>query len=333
MFQSTMNVEIHFAPLQGYTDAVYRKTFCSMFNDVDYYYSPYISVENSGKLLGNDDIAEFEEHTIIQILPGNLGELKMLVSEVNRLGYTRLNINMGCPYPMVINKGRGAALMQKPNFVADCINYIHDYTELKLSLKMRSGLKNPNEIFDLLRKILLQKVSEIIVHPRLASQLYKGKADVLIVSKCLTEYPDTKFIYNGDIFLYNDFIEKGESLLNLNSFMLGRGLLMNPFLAEQIKSGRSEFLPNYTFRLFKFMTRLVDEIILDSKDAGHALNRCKNQLGYLLIGFPEFKKLKKKIIKEKSVDGLKLLLNNVQHEPEFSSNDAFHNNLSSHIAP
>lgn len=308
MLKTSNDIRIHFAPLQGYTDRVYRTVFQKLFDGVDYFYSPYVMVDRDKTIDGIHDIVPFQESLVPQILPGNLNELKVLVNAFSQLPYRKINVNMGCPYKMVTGKGRGAALMQNPTFAADIVNYFSENTSLELSLKMRSGLEEEEEIFRLLDGIPLNKVAEIIIHPRTARQLYKGNANVRVVKKCKMNYPKVPFVYNGDISSLQDFQMIRNILDDQNEWMLGRGLLHNPFLARQIKSNCANLDANYRKRLHQFMNVLLAEIISDSKDMGHALNRCKIQFSYLLEEFSEFKKQRKKIVKVKSINDLETIL-------------------------
>jgi len=307
------NAEIHFAPLQGYTDKEYRYAFEKNFGEIDFYYSPYVSVRNDSSIDALEDITFHENekeqlNLIPQILPGNMDELKLLMNAIVPLGYKKININAGCPYSMVTRKGRGAALILQPEKVTEMINLIHGETDFELSLKTRAGFENGNDIFHFLGQIPLDKLSEVIVHPRVAKQLYKGEADVAIFKKCIQNFPETSFIYNGDIKTLSDFQQKKEVVPMQKKWMIGRGLLENPFLAIQIKSENSEYFDVDETKLCHFIFDLIHQIEEKSMDKGHALNRCKIQMNILLNGFPTWKKSKKKIEKLRSMEELKAVV-------------------------
>ncbi|MDA3928572.1 MAG: tRNA-dihydrouridine synthase family protein [Prolixibacteraceae bacterium] len=289
-----MNIEtqskpiIHFAPLQGFTDKVYREMFDKHFGNIDYYYSPYLSLNNDLSTHSDSDIVlnarqHHKNKLIPQILPANTNELKTLLNKVIEQGYKTVNINAGCPYPMVIRKGRGSALLQQPDFIVESVKYIEEYTRLNVSIKLRSGIENSDEIYRFLDGIPIEKFQHIIVHPRTAKQLYKGEASIEVFKKCKALFKEASFIYNGDIKSVSDFNKLSTELGSESQVMIGRGLLENPFLALQLKN-------NYTYNektknepLIHFMLDLIENIEVDSKDQGHALNRIKNQFNTLLI--------------------------------------------------
>lgn len=306
-------IQIKFAPLQGYTDKVYRRTYQRFFIGIDEFYSPYVCLNNQQVPDGLNDIIPKQDKLTPQVLPSNTKELELLLAKIQQLGYSKININMGCPYPMVTRKGRGSALISKPNLVNDLIKCAKGYGVEKLSLKMRLGLSSENEIFNLLSHLNFGMVDEIIIHPRTAEQLYKGKANVQIFKKCQINFPDFQFIYNGDIQTYDQFVQLKQDLNGINGIMLGRGLLMNPFLAEQIKQNLPVVSIEKKQKLVDFITDLFFEICKDSKDAGHALNRCKTQITYILSGDDSSKSSRRKIMKVKSLDELRAEIDNIKY--------------------
>lgn len=315
---ANMNNEpiIHFAPLQGYTDNAYRETHFKEIGNVDFYYSPYLSVENDGtiksvsKFLPNKDF--FHSQLLIpQILPCNLSELKQLATCVSVHGFTTVNINLGCPYPMVTRKGKGAALIKNPEYVNQFLEYFETETKLKVSLKIRSGLEEQSEIFRFLGAIDKNRVDSIIIHPRTAKQLYKGLADVSTYVKCVELFPSVRLIYNGDIQGFSNFIKLTEILPAQQEWMIGRGLLKNLFLPWQLKNNTGELPQNHSILLHSFCDRLYIAIKESSNDEAHALNRIRIQLIGLFENNLEMKKVVKKLKKLKTLTEVRQIIDSL----------------------
>lgn len=303
--------EIHFAPLQGYTDLAHRNAYFQLIGDVDFYYTPYFSVDDNLSYKPKIFLDGLFNLTIPQILPGNMNELKKLFNFISELHFLLININLGCPYPMVTRKGRGAGLILKPNLVSEMIQFINDHSKLKISLKTRLGLSGETEIFNLLEKIGHKKIETVIIHPRTAKQLYNGNASIEIFKKCKEMFPNFDFIYNGDINSVEDFVILKDQIPEQKKWMLGRGLLSNPLLAWQIKNGDHNLPENFKEKLIDFVFLLIANIERDSKDEGHALNRVKSQFAYLSNSFPDSRKLSRLIKKSKSIGGVKEILNGI----------------------
>jgi len=305
--------EIHFAPLQGYTDLAYCNTHFQFIGNVDYYYTPFFSVEDDLCIDGESFREGLFIRTIPQILPGNMDELKVLLRFVVDNHFSTININLGCPYPMVTRKGRGAALIENPNLVSDMIHYISDHSNLAISLKTRLGLLDENAIFKLLEKVGADKIQSVIIHPRIAKQLYSGNASCIMFQQCKELFPQFDLIYNGDINTFEDFSRLKDQIAGQEKWMLGRGLLSNILLGWQIKNSSPNLPDDFNEMLYTFVFHLIGNIEGSSKDMGHALNRVKSQFLYLSHSFPMQRKFFRTIRKSKSLMEIK----------EFLSTDSF----------
>ena len=112
---------------------------------------------------------------------------------------------------------------------------IFEQIDIQFSVKCRLGYFRPNEIEAIIPIFNRFPLSELIIHPRIGKQLYKGEADVEQFV-ALIPYINAPLVYNGDIFSVEGFERIREKVQPVYHFMLGRGLLANPFLAEEIKS-------------------------------------------------------------------------------------------------
>jgi tRNA-dihydrouridine synthase B len=294
--------EIHFAPLQGFTDLAYCNAHFQYIGNVDYYYTPYFSVDDQLFINVKKNREGLFARTIPQILPGNMEELKVLFRFVIENRFQKININLGCPYPMVTRKGRGAGLIQKPGLVSEMINYISDHSNLNVSLKTRLGLIDETAIFKLLEIINPGKIETIIIHPRTAKQLYKGNTSLMMFRQCIEEFPQFDFIYNGDINSFEDFIKLKDQFQHQDKWMLGRGLLSNPLLGWQIKNNSCNLVEDSYKKLYEFIFNLIGNIERDSKDQGHALNRVKSHFIYLCNSFTEPRSIFRAVKKSKSLN-------------------------------
>ena len=198
----------------------------------------------------------------INYIPQILGNDALLIS--NRLkwlkeqGYTEVNWNLGCPYPMVTKRNMGAGLLNQPEKIHDILKYIMADSSINLSIKCRLGLIDDQEIFPLLDVFNQFEIKEVIVHSRTATQMYKGiaKAEKLMP---IIEKSKNPIAYNGDINSLKKFKEL-QALFdgNIHHFMLGRGLLMKPYLANQIK-GIGDSNDEIKEKMYEFHQDLIVE--------------------------------------------------------------------------
>lgn len=302
IFAASLNNMIYFAPLQGFTDYVYRKVYASFFSDVDGYFIPYISIKN--EKIAEKYIREIlpeknpQEKAVPQVLAKDSRELLLMAGELKRFGYTEINLNMGCPYPMVTNRGKGAGLMIHPENLEKMLDDFFHTTNLKLSVKLRAGLNSPNEIEQVLPVLNAFPLTEIIFHPRIAKQLYKGEIYDSAFSH-VAENCKHRLVYNGDIFSLKDFSSKKSRFPQITDWMLGRGILMNPFLPAEINS-KIFSAEEKKSTLEEFHRHLFEDYMQKMDNPGNALNKMKQFWVYFSHNFEDQHKVLKGIKKIKS---------------------------------
>ena len=229
--------KIEFAPLQGYTDAIYRTIHNKVFGGINSYYSPFIRLEK-GEVRQKDikDILPENNENINlvpQIIVNSNEEFLKLTESVCNLGYKRIDINMGCPFPLQTKKGRGAAILQNTKHLEDIVESINSINDIDFSIKMRLGMDSAEDAKGALEIINKAKLHHITIHPRIAKQQYKGEIDYqtfdYIYQNCL--HP---IIYNGDILSQEDIYNIINIYPKIEGIMIGRGLLAKPYLAMEL---------------------------------------------------------------------------------------------------
>ena len=229
--------KIEFAPLQGYTDAIYRTIHNKVFGGINSYYSPFIRLEK-GEVRQKDikDILPENNENINlvpQIIVNSNEEFLKLTESVSNLGYKRIDINMGCPFPLQTKKGRGAAILQNTKHLEDIVESINSINDIDFSIKMRLGMDSAEDAKGALEIINKAKLHHLTIHPRIAKQQYKGEIDYqtfdYIYQNCL--HP---IIYNGDILSQEDIYNIINIYPKIEGVMIGRGLLAKPYLAMEL---------------------------------------------------------------------------------------------------
>ena len=229
-------LDIFFAPLQGYTDDVYRRVHYKLIGGVKNYYTPFVRVE-AGAVRSKDqrDIAP-ENNTGVPVVPqiifNSRKEFDYLVSRIKCLGYNEIDLNMGCPFPLQARHGRGCGILAHPDIVSEIIEGIKENKEITFSVKMRLGWDNSNECDSIIELLNNVQLKHITVHPRTGVQQYKGNVDHDAFKRVYAQ-SSNPIIYNGDILTLDD-IKRIENIFpNMKGIMLGRGLLGAPSLAVE----------------------------------------------------------------------------------------------------
>ena len=228
-------------PFQGITDAPFRNVFKRHFGGIDKFYTPFftgIHKEDHAKNLQGEEIdpkCNDVETLTPQILSTDAEEILRFAMQCKQLGYNEINLNMGCPFPRVANKKRGCGLLPYPDKVEAMFEQVFEEIDIRFSVKCRLGYFSPDEIDAIIPIFNRFPLSELIIHPRIGKQLYKGEADAERF-KVLIPQINAPLVYNGDIVSVESFERIWGQVQPINQFMLGRGLLANPFLAEDIKA-------------------------------------------------------------------------------------------------
>jgi tRNA-dihydrouridine synthase len=295
--------EIYFAPLQESTDFVYRKAHAFHFGGIDKYFSPYLLVQKDGTLKKSHLRDTAPEnctgyHLVPQIMAGNSNDFLFQAKFLIDLGYQEINWNLGCPYPMVTGKGMGSGLLPFPEKISEILDQSLPQLTCRISVKLRSGLNSPEEIFQVIPVLNQYPLSEVILHPRIAKQLFTGTPDRELFEKvaALISHP---LVYNGDIGTMEGFQEVGKIFESVTNWMIGRGMLKNPFLALEIKGiqlpARIEKIEVFE----RFHGEILGNYAAMLSGQGHLITRMTKFWEYFCFQFPNphkaFKRVKKSV--------------------------------------
>lgn len=236
---SLQDFKIFSAPLQGYTEALWRCAHSRLAGGVDNYFTPFLRVEKAG--LRNRDLREIQPAvnngaTIVpQAIFSDAEELRLIADAVRASGYSRLDLNLGCPFPPQWKKGRGAGMIGRVDAMARVADFVKECVDLRFSIKMRLGVENPEEYRALIPLLNEMPLEFVTVHPRVARQQYSGELSIAEFSHLCSE-SSHPVIFNGDLLSVEDIDRVRDSFPAVAGVMIGRGLLARPSLAAEWRS-------------------------------------------------------------------------------------------------
>jgi tRNA-dihydrouridine synthase len=286
------------APLQGFTDAIFRTTFVEHFKGFDSALAPFITTMPAERIHDRHFRDLLPERNLrLRIEPQILGNCAEDFIHVSRrlcdMGYPDVNWNLGCPFRPVTKKRRGAGLLPFPEQVGEFLEKVLPAIPGRLSVKLRLGLNSPLEILKLLPVLNSLPLREVIIHPRTARQMYTGRPDLDSFHLCLgaSRHP---LVYNGDIGDVHRFEEISARFTNVAGWMIGRGALSNPFLPEAITSGADNACAKVQ-RFRAFYEDLFGRYHEALSGPGHLLDRMKGFWTYFGVHFQNGAALCKRI--------------------------------------
>jgi len=298
-----MTPRLILAPLRGITDWPFRAAIARHFPGFHEAVAPFINPQKAGgkKLAPLADLLP-EHNRLLPVVPqllDNHGESFLgMARRLEDLGYDRLNWNLGCPAPMVTHKGRGAAMLAKPDEIFRLLDEVLPRLSCRLSLKTRLGMRDRREILALMPRLNGYPLAELIIHPRLGVQMFAGECDLDGFAEALaaSSHP---VAYNGDISSLDDFRRLAARFPQVSGWMIGRGAVARPALAGEIAVGELTAAP--PMRLAAFHDELFAAYEKKLSGPGHLLGKMKQLWLYFIASFPGREKLVKTIVRTHSL--------------------------------
>lgn len=281
------------APMEGLTGYVYRQAHRRFYPGLTRYYTPFLSPVRDRALTTRDKNEVLPEHNegvplTPQILTRSLDDLLWGARLLREYGYDEINLNLGCPSPTVVSKGKGAGFLREPDAIGALLDgFFSADTGMRLSVKTRLGLDDPVDFECLLEVYNRFPLSELIVHPRVQTDLYKRPTRPEYLRMALRE-SRAPVCGNGDWFCREQVNALPTDFPGLTRAMLGRGLLSDPgLLSPERDAGR----------LRAFHDALLEGYCRQLSGDTNVLFRLKELWFYLRYSFvsPEkfFKRIKK----------------------------------------
>lgn len=315
-------MRFYFAPMEGITTYIYRNAHHKHYGGVEKYYAPFVSPgPNQGLSVKEvkDVLPEKNESVpmIPQIMTNRSEDFIKACHVMRDLGYTELNLNLGCPSGTVVSKRKGSGFLAFPDELNQFLEEVFNdpmivNQEVEISIKTRAG-KTSHEEWPRLMEIYNQyPMKELIIHPRVQQDFYKNTPSWDSFAHAV-EISKIPLAFNGDIFRVPEFVAFTECFPQIDTIMLGRGIIRNPELAERIygllnAESEAEKSAALTPDLFdkKRFRAFHDELIEEYSDYMYGekpvLYKMKELWFYMMSMFPGNEKLEKKIKKTNSLD-------------------------------
>ncbi len=294
-------MRFYFAPLEGISGYVYRNAYHTYFGQIDKYFIPFIMPNQFGHLSSrekNDILPEHNEgmYAVPQILTSSAEDFIGTAQKLKLYGYQEVNLNLGCPSKTVVTKGRGSGFLAYPDKLDCFLEEIFRKTDMKISIKTRIGKESPEEFKRLLDIYNQYPLEELIIHPRLQTDMYKNTPNWDIFGEALGKCK-SPVCYNGDIFTVGDYECFTQKFPDVECVMLGRGILSNPGLVCAIRKGT----PLEKETLKAFHDRVYGEYQTVLSGAKTILFKMKEMWFYMGPVFTNYEKYVKKIRKSEKL--------------------------------
>ena len=202
---------------------------------------------------------------------------------------------------MVTNKGMGSGLIANPEKIDRILDRVHTETDIIVSMKMRMGYEHCGEILETFPVLEKYPIKSIGIHARIGKQLYKGGVDLDGFQQCI-DHSSQKLYFNGDITTVAIFEELVDRFPSIDHWMLGRGLIADPFLPSMIKNKQHNYPEDRMERFSKYHDRLFTAFEQKLTGEKAVIRKMLSYWEYFATTFSNPKKVVKKIKKVKTFE-------------------------------
>jgi tRNA-dihydrouridine synthase len=295
-------MQFYMAPMEGITGYIFRQAYHKCYGNVNCYFAPFIMSRKLNQKEIRDILPENNEgmKLVPQILTNRAEDFLGIAGAIQEFGYTEVNLNLGCPSPTVTARNRGAGFLGLPGELKRFLDEIFEKCPLSISIKTRIGVEDEEEWPNLLAIYEKFPLEELIIHPRLKSDLYKTGTIHTDAFGLAAEKSRHSLCYNGDINRAKDYEEIIGKFPGVEKVMLGRGILRKPWLVGTIRQGNSEEQKEKK-RLRAFHDTLLQGYIEYMSGDRNTLYKMKELWAYLGTSFENSEKYLKKIRKSQRI--------------------------------
>lgn len=314
---------VSLAPMEGITGHAFRRVHAECFGPLDRYYTPFLAPPRVGSGFGGRAAAEVDPRdnegldVVPQLLSKNAEEFIWAADLLARMGYGEVNLNLGCPSGTVVAKGKGSGFLRDLEGLDVFLGTICAGSPIPVSVKTRIGIADDDEYDEILDVYMRHPIAELIVHPRVQKDRYRGKPRWEPYGETLARAP-FPVAYNGDIFGVDDFRALLDAYPDTRHVMVGRGILANPALGRMLRGGAAAT----TDELRRFHDRLFETYL--GEMGGNAVFRMKEWWSYARYSFGDPASVHRSIRKTRRVDEYRLAVERVFRDEVPAREACFH---------
>ena len=222
--------------MQEVTDGAFW-TLVHQYGGADVYWTEYFRVHATSTperrildaIVGNTT----GRPVIAQMIGNDVAELVRTAKALQQYPIAAIDLNLGCPAPIVYRKCAGGGLLREPDRIDAILGALRDAVQIKFTVKTRVGFASTDEFDRLLAIFAKHSLDALTVHARTVAQLYRLPVHYDRIRQAV-ETMDCPVIANGHVY---SAAQAGELLTRTGArgLMIGRGAIRSPWLFNQIR--------------------------------------------------------------------------------------------------
>jgi tRNA-dihydrouridine synthase len=276
------------APMQDVTDLPFWRLL-PQYGGADVYFTEYFRVHPTSNLERNILKSITDNPTgrpvIAQMIGNDVPALVRTARELQQYPIAAVDLNLGCPAPVVYRKCAGGGLLRNPEQVDAILGALRDaVTHTKFTVKTRLGFDTPDVFAELLPIFAKHSLDLLTVHGRTVKEMYRSEVHYEYI-RAAVEQVGCPVLANGNVYS----AEKADEVLRLTGargLMIGRGAIRNPWLFEQIRQrrrGEAPFVPRGR-DVLDYVCSLYEAVCSPDVRESAQVQKMKKYMNYLGMG-------------------------------------------------
>ena len=275
------------APMQDVTDLPFWKLMAT-YGGADVYYTEYFRVHPTSNI-EKDILRSVTENptgrpAVAQMIGNDIPSLVRTAKELQQHAIVAVDLNLGCPAPIVYRKCAGGGLLREPQRIDSILGALRDAVSIKFTVKTRIGFDSPAVFEELLPIFAKHSIDLLTVHGRTVAEMYRSEVHYDYIARAVEAMP-CPVVANGNV----HSAKSAEAILaqtKARGLMIGRGAIRNPWIFEQIRQnrrGEPTTLP--TGRdVLHYVATLYDAVCTPGVREASQVQKMKKYLNYLGVG-------------------------------------------------
>jgi tRNA-dihydrouridine synthase len=275
------------APMQDVTDLPFMRLMAE-YGGPDVYYTEYFRVHATSTLepwiLDSITKNSTGRPIVAQMIGNDIPALVRSARELQEYPIAAVDLNLGCPAPIVYRKCAGGGLLREPQRVDAILGALREAVGVKFTVKTRLGFDSPAGFDELLGIFARHSLDLLTVHGRTVLEMYRSEVHYDYIARA-ADALECPVIANGNIYSAGRAAEVLQST-GARGLMIGRGAIRNPWLFHQIRQqqrGEPAFVP-CGLDVLAYVRALYDAVCSPGVRESAQVQKMKKYLNYLGLG-------------------------------------------------
>jgi tRNA-dihydrouridine synthase B len=275
------------APMQDVTDLPFWRLM-STYGGADVYFTEYFRVYAGSHLqkhiLKSITANPTGKPVVAQMIGNDIPSLVRTARELQQHPIAAVDLNLGCPAPVVYRKCAGGGLLREPRQVDAILGALRDAVKIRLTVKTRIGFDSPAVFDELLPVFAKHSLDLLVVHGRTVREMYRHQVHYEYIARAVTAVP-CPVLANGNVHSAQnaaDILKR----TGARGLMIGRGAIRNPWLFRQIRQHlRNEpvLLPRGS-EVLEYVRALYEAVCSPGARESAQVQKMKKYMNHLGLG-------------------------------------------------